>query len=80
MRRSRGGQPEDAFGDSDDDSVMSEDASVDSNTTNTNVDDTRARQRGHLVKFCIDSFPQFEFLKQLKPRREKSISIHIVRN
>ena len=54
-RRSSGGQPEDVFSDSDDDSVMSEDASVDRNTTNKNVDETRARQRGHLVKFCIDS-------------------------
>lgn len=54
MRRSAGSQTEDAFSDSDDDSVSSDDASVDRNTANKNADEKRARQCGHLVKFFVD--------------------------
>jgi hypothetical protein len=55
VKRSEGGHDEENFSDSDDDSVLSDGASVDRNAANKNVDEKRARQCGHLVKFLIDS-------------------------
>jgi hypothetical protein len=52
MKRQQAGQSEDS--DSDDDSFASDDASMDRNAANKNVDEKRARQSGYFVKFLIE--------------------------
>ena len=53
-KRNKGGQSDDYFSDSDDDSLMSGEGSVDRNTASKNVDEKRVLQCGHLIKFLID--------------------------
>jgi hypothetical protein len=52
MKRQQAGQSEDS--DSDDDSFASDDASMDRNAANKDVDEKRARQSGYFVKFLIE--------------------------
>jgi hypothetical protein len=52
MKRQQTGLSEDS--DSDDDSFASDDASMDRNAANKNVDEKRARQSGYFVKFLIE--------------------------